>query len=206
MSGPNRELMEAYGNEDVYLRKQAGLVDTFLGSLLGGVPQVAGGYFAHQRAKRDMAMMEHAHRESLIANELLAQAEAERLQAASSAIRYTRAPVMVAPWMPHSSLQGGKMQADDIGYPELPVGMDAGMVRLASVAGRTMATKEATAKFGGLARGAAIGLAGVGTVAVAGKGLGKLNKFMNSEPEHATFNQGGYQVPPSVNQHGYTSF
>lgn len=64
------------------------------------------------------------------------EVERQRVAPAQNALRYTRPPVTVAPVLPGGGYGDGTLT-------NIPVGLDVGMVRLASDAGRSLATKIA---------------------------------------------------------------
>lgn len=219
--GPNTELMQAYGTEDAYMQKNAGAISWFLQQLASNSPRLLGGYYAQQRQGREAQAVQLGLEQARLQNRYFEEAEQARLFAASEAIRRTRVPIMVAPYMPHGDLKGPPMKSDDVGYPaDIPPGLDSGMVRLASAIGQQLAKEAAPKAPAGVVKAPKLKApkkmgwegqmfaGGLGLAGVAGLGhaLRKSNIAMSSESGVPSYNQGGYQAPPSVNQYGYTSF
>lgn len=144
----------------------------------------------------------------------------------NAALRYTRPPILIAPMLPAETMDGsGALGTGTIA--NVPVGLDAGMVRLAHVVGAGLARKVA-----GVAPGAAVAQAvkeapgfwgksfgkgkalttilGVGAVGAAAYGANKLvnktNQIMSREAAPADWsnrNSGGPQLSYGTNQYGY---
>lgn len=76
------------------------------------------------------------HDEVRVRERLHALQEHERTRAAREALRYTRPPVTIAPLLPGGGRGDGALS-------DVPVGLDVGMVRLASCAGAALAHKVA---------------------------------------------------------------
>lgn len=158
--GPNRELMRLYGTEDVFLEKQAGMAPL--------LARMGWGAARFEMGKHDVA---HAQEQKAQAEELNQIArELEPINQASEGLRHTRAPVFVAPDMPR---RGGR----GMGLEDVPVGMDEGMVRLASIAieaGQTLAKQAGVGEMlmnFGKSLGPAAAASGAAGAAGAGGGL-----------------------------------
>lgn len=146
------------------------------------------------------------------------EVERQRVAPAQNALRYTRPPVTVAPVLPGGGYGDGTLT-------NIPVGLDVGMVRLASDAGRSLATKIAgvapteAIKSLGKQVGAALPkvepltvwgksfgkgrtgktLLGLGAVAAGGyaanKALNKAQHFMSEEATPADWGNRSYGAP-----------
>lgn len=210
MSTPDATLLSAYGNEDVYQAKLAGAP-----SVLG---RIAMGLLMSRKMRQDSEEFRLQRQQAHLMNLQLRAMELERINGNVQNLRYTRAPVMVAPYMPSAGVNQGPMMADSIGYgSDIPVGLDAGMVRLASIAKEAGA---ALAKHAGISRAVGTvtrplvaklptsvqvgaGAAALGAGYLGMKAIDKLGPAMAVEPELANFNQGGFQVPYGTNQYGH---
>lgn len=139
---PNAHLMKLYGTEDVYLSKQAD----------GTAPlalRLAAAMLAMGAVNRYQEALTNAEQSSQFKNRMMRDMEAERMRSMVDApLRHSRSPMLVAPMLPG----GGYGTVGS--YPDMPVGMDEGMVRLSCIAadiGRLDAELEKSA-FGATGR------------------------------------------------------
>ena len=158
MNTPNLELMRHFHTEDVYEQK-----------LAGGIPLAARFMLASAnvaRGQADDAEQQTLQLQAQEMNERLREARALKMQATNSGFQHTRAPMVLSAGHTH-----GMMSGEDV-----PVGMDEGMVRMASVAGRMFAhvdldaadfnlEKQAIPSMGEMAKSVGSAFKGVGTTA-----------------------------------------
>lgn len=192
---PDLELMRQYGNESLYLEKQAG----------------AGAFVARVgMALLAMKMIDSFH-QNVGAHRFASEMQSEGMRAPSPEMqdvnmrmRYTRSPVMVAasgvlrtPEQIENNYQMGVL-------PSVPVGMDQGMVRMASAMsdlGREMAKEALGLKgsLGVLAAGAGVGLA----AHKGGKAVTGVLAQENRPTDWGHVQAGAPQLAYGVNEHGY---
>ncbi len=135
---PDRDLMRAYGTEDVFLEKQAN------SAALPIAARLAYGMLMHSKGRSDVAQAQEQRRQAEELNAIAREMEIAEIGPALRSMRYSRAPVFVAPSMARRTGEG-------MGYDsDLPVGMDAGMVRLASASGAQWAHLEKDAAVGSM--------------------------------------------------------
>lgn len=131
MNAPDQELLHAFGNEDIYADKLAGRAEL--------VARLAMGLIGYGSGRTELHRQRSLQVEAEAMNAAFEHMQAMKLQQAEAGARHSRAPyVLRAPIrMDHESgngLGGKSWDALDQGMPIYPVGLDEGMVRMASVA------------------------------------------------------------------------
>lgn len=135
MDGPNPELMERYGTEDVLLMKQA------MPGGWGLAGRLALALVAMKGAQMAFRGMEDAQAQAAEMNNRVRALEQLRAMEISVPMRYTRPPMILGPRIGYGSgpmdpvVEGGDVYG-------IPVGMDQGMVRTAAAIGRHLATRR----------------------------------------------------------------
>lgn len=175
---PNKLLMDEYRTRSVYLEKCAGEASVAfrLAAVVAGLAT----------AKRVFDSVEEQQRENAI--RFRSNKVDPRVSMVSRELHYTRPPVVIPAMMPGSS---------DLSGP--PVGMDAGMVRLAS-AGQRIGQKLAGVAGTAAGIGALLGAAYLGN-----KTLNKGIKYMSEEADPTDWSGARYgkpQLPYGVNEYG----
>lgn len=204
---PNPHLMKIYGTEDCYLEKQAE----------GTAPlamRMAAAMLAKRMAERQQYEMAVAAARRMAENTEEREEDVRLVRATvSNPLRHTRAPLLVAPMIPSGSLNGPANEYGMGAFPGLPVGMDEGMVRMASAIGSDMASQEdETTKvaFGTPAAitGLALGLTGVGDKVLSPfrKGWNKVFGTLGHEHKPTDWGHTSYGAPKpafGINEYGY---
>jgi hypothetical protein len=125
MNEPDLTLLHAFGNEDVYADKLAGR-----GELIARLMMGALGYGS---ARAELAQQKEQRRQAEVMNDSLERLQAIKMQEVEHNARHTRPPIVIPAPVPGLRRWDGG---------DVPVGMDEGMVRMASAIGEDMA-KEA---------------------------------------------------------------
>lgn len=178
---PNKLLMDEYGTRGIYYEKVAGQEASLAFRLAA---MVAGGMLLRRMSNT----MDEQERQDRL--RLMMSSADPRIHAVSQELRYTRPPIVIPAMMPGSTEMSGP-----------PVGMDAGMVRLASAASN-IGKKTAGMLAKGLLAG---GL--VGGVLLADKAQQKALKYLSQEADPYDWSQARYgrpQLAYGVNEYGQT--
>lgn len=117
VNAPDQELLHAFGNEDVYADKLAGRSEL--------VARLAMGLMGYGIGRSELARQRSHQAEAEAMNEAFEHMQAMQLQQAESGARHTRPRIVIPAPVPGMRRWDGDA---------VPVGMDEGMVRLASVA------------------------------------------------------------------------
>lgn len=169
MKTPDPYLMEKFGTESIYRQKLAG-------GLPHGLNLMAADWNVGRGQADEDERTEH-RRQAQLLNTQLRQARALLMAPVEEKLRHTHAPVILAARVPRGGwgpdLDAGSEGLDHyLGSPapvsRVPVGMDEGMVRLASVAGRVFAHVDLNAVEYDFDKEAGI----VGTLATAASNIG----------------------------------
>lgn len=117
ISTPDLKLLHAFGNEDVYADKLAGRAEL--------VARLALGMLGYGAGRTELARQHSQQAEAEAMNAAFERMQAMKLQQAEAGARHTRPPIVIPAPTPGVRRWDGDA---------VPVGMDEGMVRLASVA------------------------------------------------------------------------
>jgi hypothetical protein len=157
MNSPDPQLMKRFHTEDVYKQKLAGGLPFGLAPLMGAM-NVA-------RNQSDDDEESELQAQAYEMSERMRAARALMMQPINEKLQHTHAPLILAARRTHGMVSG----------EDVPVGMDEGMIRMASVAGRVFAHVDLNAVdfdkeagIGGLVGGVAKGIGGVAKGAVGG--------------------------------------
>lgn len=117
MNAPDQALLKAFGNEDVYADKLAGRADL--------VARVAMGLIGYGSGRTELSRQRSLQAEAEAMNAAFERMQAMKLQQAEAGARHTRPPIVIPAPVPGMRRWDGDA---------VMLGLDEGMVRLASVA------------------------------------------------------------------------